>query len=111
LKLRKAVLARGYVEAILGFDFTMYFCLAKAGIAPKDINFGLDFYGNGIIVSENFRTQNPEALKQFIAVTARAWQAAAADPVAAVAAPKDHAHQSTRHSKKKTFEPFGTVPA
>lgn len=97
LQLREAVLAKGDVEAILGFDSTMYFGLAKAGIAPEDIKFiyysdvGLDFYGNGIIVSEKFRTQNPEALKQFVAVTARAWQAAAADPVAAVAALKDHA--------------------
>lgn len=92
LQLREAVLARGDVEAILGFDSTMYFGLRKAGIKPDEIRFlyysdaGLDLYGNGIIVSEKLRTENPEAVKRFVAVTARAWQAAIADPKAAIAA-------------------------
>jgi NitT/TauT family transport system substrate-binding protein len=94
LQLREAVLARGDVEAILGFDSTMYFGLVKAGIKPADIRFiyysdaGLDLYGNGIIVSQKMRTTNPDAVKRFVEVTARAWQAAAADPKAAIAALK-----------------------
>lgn len=92
LQLREAVLAGGDVEAILGFDSTMFFGLTKAGIAPADIRFvyysdaGLDLYGNGIMASEKMRTTNPDAVKKFVAVTARAWQAAAKDPKAAVAA-------------------------
>jgi NitT/TauT family transport system substrate-binding protein len=92
LQLREALLSRGDVDAILGFDSTMYFGLVKSGIAPEDIKFlyyaqaGLDLYGNGIIVSDKLRKDNPEAVKRFVAVTARAWQAAAADPKAAVAA-------------------------
>jgi len=97
LQLREAVLARGDVEAILGFDSTMYFGLTKAGIKPADIRFiyysdaGLDLYGNGIIVSQKMRTTNPDAVKRFVEVTGRAWQAAAADPKAAIAALKTHA--------------------
>lgn len=97
LQLREAVLAGGDADAILGFDSTMYFGLIKAGIAPADIKFlyysdvGLDLYGNGIILSEKFRTASPEAAKAFVAVSARAWQAAAADPKAAIAALKAHA--------------------
>ena len=92
LQLREAVLARGDVDAILGFDSTMFFGLQKAGIGPDDIRFlyysdaGLDLYGNGIMVSQKLRTENPDAVKRFVAVTARAWQAAIADPDAAVAA-------------------------
>ncbi len=92
LQLREAVLSRGDVEAILGFDSTMYFGLQKAGISAGDIKFlyysdaGLDLYGNGIIVSEKLRSTNPELVKRFVAVTARAWQAAIANPAAAVAA-------------------------
>lgn len=97
LQLREAVLARGDVEAILGFDSTMYFGLTKAGIRPEDIKFvyygqaGLDLYGNGIIASQKLRSEKPDALKKFVEVTARSWQAAAADPKAAVAALKAHA--------------------
>ena len=91
LQLREAVLARGDVEAILGFDSTMYFGLQKAGIAPDDIRFlyysdaGLDLYGNGIMASKKIVAENPDAVKRFVAVTARAWQASIADPDAAIA--------------------------
>jgi len=97
LQLREAVLARGDVEAILGFDSTMYFGLTKAGIKPEDIKFlyygqtGLDLYGNGIIASQKLRSEKPDALRKFVEVTARSWQAAAADPKAAIAALKAHA--------------------
>lgn len=92
LQLREAVLARGEVDAILGFDSTMFFGLQKAGIAKEDIRFlyysdaGLDLYGNGIMVSQKLRTTNPDAVRRFVAVTARAWQAAIAEPDAAIAA-------------------------
>ncbi|MAU21209.1 MAG: taurine ABC transporter permease [Martelella sp.] len=94
LQLREAVLAGGDADAILGFDSTMYFGLMKAGIAPEDIKFlyysevGLDLYGNGLILSDAFRTGNPEAAKAFVEASARGWQAAAADPKAAIAALK-----------------------
>jgi NitT/TauT family transport system substrate-binding protein len=92
LQLREAVLANGEVDAILGFDSTMNFGLQKAGIKAEDIRFlyysdaGLDIYGNGIMVSQKMRTGNPDAVKRFVAVTARAWQAAIANPDAAIAA-------------------------
>lgn len=96
LQLREAVLARGDVEAILGFDSTMYFGLLKAGIPPEDIRFlyysdaGLNLYGNGLLASKRIREQQPEVLKAFVEVSARAWQAAIADPARAIAALKDH---------------------
>lgn len=92
LQLREALLSRGDVDAILGFDSTMQFGLQKAGIKADDIRFlyysdaGLDLYGNAILVSQKMRTENPDAVRRFVAVTARAWQAAIADPDAATAA-------------------------
>ena len=94
LQLREAILSGGSADAILGFDSTMYFGLIRAGIKPDEIKFlyysdvGLDLYGNGIILSEKFRTQNPQAAKTLVEVGARSWQAAAADPKAAIAALK-----------------------
>jgi NitT/TauT family transport system substrate-binding protein len=96
LQLREAVLAGGSADAILGFDSTMYFGLVKAGIAPADIKFlyygdaGLDLYGNAIVLSKNFHTTKPDAAKAFVAASARGYQAAIADPKAAVAALKAH---------------------
>jgi NitT/TauT family transport system substrate-binding protein len=96
LQLREAVLAGGSADAILGFDSTIYFGLVKAGIAPADIKFmyyadaGLDLYGNAIVLSKNFRTSNPEGAKAFVAASAKGYQAAIADPKAAIAALKAH---------------------
>jgi NitT/TauT family transport system substrate-binding protein len=96
LQLREAVLSRGDVDAILGFDSTMDFGLQKTGIKPEDIRIlyyadaGMDLYSNGIMASQKLRTENPDALKRFVAVTARAWQAAIADPQAAIAALQKH---------------------
>lgn len=96
LQLREAVLSNGDVDAILGFNSTMFFGLQKAGIKPEDIRFlyysdaGLDLYGNGIMASQKMCAENPDAVKRFVAVTARAWQAAIADPAAAIAALQKH---------------------
>ncbi|MDB5544760.1 MAG: hypothetical protein JWO64_1909 [Hyphomicrobiales bacterium] len=94
LQLREATLARNEADAILGFDSTLYFGLKKAGVNPDDLRIlyysdvGLDLYGNGLIVSQKMRATNPDAVKRFVEVSARAWQAAAADPKAAIAALK-----------------------
>jgi NitT/TauT family transport system substrate-binding protein len=96
LQLREAVLARGDVDAILGFDFTMEFGLQKTGLKAEDIRFlryadaGMDLYSNSIVVSEKMRTSNPDAVKRFVAVTARGWKAAIADPKAALDALVKH---------------------
>jgi NitT/TauT family transport system substrate-binding protein len=96
LQLREAVLSRGDVDAILGFDSTMFFGLQKTGIKVEDIRFlyysdaGLDLYGNGIMASQKILANNPDAVKRFVAVTARAWQAAIAEPEAAIAALQKH---------------------
>ena len=96
LQLREAVLSRGDVDAILGFDSTMDFGLQKTGIKPEDIRLlyyadaGMDLYSNGIMVSQKLRAENPDAVKRFLVVTARGWQAAIADPPAAIAALQKH---------------------
>jgi len=94
LRLREALLLKGDVDAILGFDSTMYFSLVRQGIKPADIKFlyysdaGLDIYGNGIIASKKILDSNPKAVKGFVAATARGWKDAIANPAAAIAALK-----------------------
>jgi NitT/TauT family transport system substrate-binding protein len=92
LRLREAFLMRGDADAILGFDSTMYFGLVRAGARPADIQFtyfadtGLPLYGNGLLASKRMLETNPEAVRRFTLAAARGWQAAMAEPAAAIAA-------------------------
>jgi NitT/TauT family transport system substrate-binding protein len=94
LRLREALLLKGDVDAILGFDSTMYFNFVRQGIAPADIKFlyysdaGLNIYGNAILASKKVLDGNPKAVRGFVAATAKGWRDAIADPVAAIGALK-----------------------
>ncbi len=97
LRLREAMLLKGDVEAILGFDSTMYFSLVKQGIRPADIKFlyysdaGMDLYGNSIIASKKMLETKPAIVKGFVAAAAKGWRDAMANPAAAIAALKKQA--------------------
>src|SRR5579871_5882395 len=94
LRLREALLLKGDVDAILGFDSTMYFNLVRQGIAPADIKFlyfsdvGLNIYGNAIMASKKTLSANPKAVRGFVAATAKGWHEAIAHPAEAIAALK-----------------------
>jgi NitT/TauT family transport system substrate-binding protein len=94
LRLREAMLLKGDVDAILGFDSTIYFGLTKQGIKPADIKFlyysdmGMDMYGNGIVASKKILDTKPAVVKGFVAAAAKGWRDAVANPAAAIAALK-----------------------
>ena len=94
LRLREALLLKGDVDAILGFDSTMYFNFVRQGIAPADIKFlyysdaGLNIYGNAILASKKIIETNPKAVRGFVTATAKGWRDAIVDPAAAIAALK-----------------------
>lgn len=97
LRLREAMLLKGDVDAILGFDSTMYFGLTKQGIKPADIKFqyysdlGMDLYGNGIVASKKMLETKPAVVKGFVAAAAKGWRDAVGNPAAAIAALKKQA--------------------
>lgn len=97
LRLREAMLLKGDVDAILGFDSTMYFGLTKQGIKPADIKFlyysdmGMDMYGNAIVASRKILETKPQVVKGFVAAAAKGWRDAVANPAAAIAALKKQA--------------------
>jgi len=94
LRLREALMLKGDVDAVLGFDSTMYFNFVRQGIAPADIKFlyysdaGLNIYGNAILASKHIIESNPKAVRGFVAATAKGWRDAIANPAAAIAALK-----------------------
>ena len=87
---RESMLAAGDVDAITGFSFTSYISLQNKGVPNEDISlmlmsdFGLDLYGNAIIVNPDFAKENPSAVRAFLRAAIRGYQDAIANPTAAV---------------------------
>ena len=92
IRVRETLLAKGEVDAVMGFDSSVWFNLKALGLKIEDVNFmryaehGLDLYGNALLASKKFMKENPKAVAAFTRITARAWKEAMADPKAAVAA-------------------------
>lgn len=87
---REPMLAQGQVDAITGFSFSSFINLKAAGVPEDDIavmlmsDWGLDLYGNVVIVNPDFAEANREAVEGFIRATIRALKETIADPAAAV---------------------------
>lgn len=88
LRLREAVFMRKEVDAITGFDSTVWLNLRGLGVKFEDISImlysqhGLDLYSNTVIVSRKFLKENEAAIPGFLRACAKGWRDAAADPVA-----------------------------
>lgn len=87
---REPMLAAGEVDAITGFSFTSYITLQQNGVPDNDISlmlmsdFGLDLYGNAIIVNPDFANENTAAVKAFLRAVILGYQDTIANPTAAV---------------------------
>jgi NitT/TauT family transport system substrate-binding protein len=93
-KLRETMLLRGDVDMISGHYYSSYIDLLKRGAEPDDLrsflfsDFGMDFYGNAVIVSRAFAEENPGLVRGFLRATARGIQDVLADPAVGVASAK-----------------------
>ncbi len=87
---RESMLARGEVDAITGYSFTSFINLQENGVPTEDISlmlmsdFGLDLYGNAIIVNPEFATSYPDAVRGFLRATVHGYQNTIAHPAAAI---------------------------
>ncbi len=69
---REPMLAAGQVDAITGFSFSSYVNLKDRGVPVDDIvvllmaDYGVNLYGNAIIVNPKFAAAHPEAVKGFL---------------------------------------------
>lgn len=92
--LREPMLVKGQVDAISGFNFTSVLNLGRAGVAPSDLvvlnysDFGVNLYGNAIIVSPKFAAEHPDALKGFLRAVNRSIRDVLADPKGGIQALK-----------------------
>jgi NitT/TauT family transport system substrate-binding protein len=87
---REPMLVKGDVDAITGFWFSSYMNLKANGAKDDDIvvmlmkDYGVDLYGNVIIVNPEFAKSNPNAVKGFVKATIRGIQETIRNPEAAI---------------------------
>lgn len=87
---REPMLAQGKVDAIAGFWFSSYMNLKANGVPADDIvvlmmrDYGVDLYGNVIIVNPDFAKSNPKAVAGFVRATIKGIQDTIHDPASAI---------------------------
>ncbi len=87
---REPMLAAGQVDAITGFSFSSFINLKDRGVPVDDIvvllmaDYGVNLYGNAIIVNPTFAAEKPEAVKGIPARLAKGLQDTIKNPAAAV---------------------------
>ncbi|HZS63629.1 MAG TPA: ABC transporter substrate-binding protein [Xanthobacteraceae bacterium] len=92
LAVREPMLAAGQVDAVIGGSLTTYIDVEERGVPVNDLtillmgDYGVQLYGDAIIVNTKFAAQNPEALKAFLAAYTKALQTTIDDPARAIAA-------------------------
>lgn len=87
---REPMLAQGKVDAITGFSFSSFMNLKANNVPAGDIvvmlmrDFGLELYGNAIMVSPKFAAENPKAVAGFVRATIKGIQETIKSPETAV---------------------------
>ena len=92
-QLREQSLVQGTVDFISGHYFSSMLDLKARGVKFDDIvamryvDFGMDVYGNGIVISPEM-AKNEKAVKGFVAATIKGWKDVITNPQLGVAAAK-----------------------
>ena len=87
---REPMLQNGQVDAITGFSFSSFINLKSMGVPVDDIvvmlmaDYGVNLYGNTIIVNPKFAAEKPEAVKGFLRAFTKGLKDTIANPSAAV---------------------------
>ena len=87
---REPMLAAGQVDAITGFSFSSFINLKDRGVPVDDIvvllmaDYGVNLYGNAIIVNPKFAAEKPEAVKGFLRAFIKGLKDTVKDPATAV---------------------------
>jgi NitT/TauT family transport system substrate-binding protein len=90
--LREPALVKGDVKAISGFYFTGYLNLAENLKVPeseivafKYSDYGIDLYGNAVVVRVDWLKKNEDTVRKFMAALTQGFKLALRDPQAAIA--------------------------
>jgi NitT/TauT family transport system substrate-binding protein len=87
---REPMLAAGQVDAITGFSYFSFIDLKDKGVPVDDIavllmaDYGLELYGNAIIVNSTFAAEHPDAVKGFLRAFVKALKETVKQPSSAI---------------------------
>jgi NitT/TauT family transport system substrate-binding protein len=87
---REPMLAAAQVDAITGFSFSAYVTLKDRGVPVDDLvlmpmaNYGVNLYGNAIIVNAKFAAEKPEAVRGFLRAMLKGLTDSVRDPGRAI---------------------------
>jgi NitT/TauT family transport system substrate-binding protein len=87
---REPMLASGEVDAITGFSFSSYINLKDRGVPASDISvllmadYGVNLYGNSILVNPKFAAEKPEVVKKFLRAFVKGLHETVKNPAVAV---------------------------
>jgi NitT/TauT family transport system substrate-binding protein len=87
---REPMLASGEVDAITGFSFSSYINLKDRGVPANDItvllmaDYGVNLYGNTIMVNPKFAAEKPEAVKAFLRAFTKGLHETIKNPATAI---------------------------
>jgi len=87
---REPMLAAGQVDAITGFSFSSFINLKDKGVPVNDIvvllmaDYGVNLYGNAIIVNPKFAAEHPDAVKGFLRAFLKGLKQTVKSPATAV---------------------------
>jgi NitT/TauT family transport system substrate-binding protein len=87
---REPMLAAGQLDAITGLSFNSLVNLKDRGVPPDDIlvlrmaDYGVELYGNAIIVNPKFAAEKPEAVAAFLRAFVKGLKETLRDPSHAV---------------------------
>jgi NitT/TauT family transport system substrate-binding protein len=87
---REPMLAAGQVDAVTGFSFSSFVNLKDRGVPVDDIvvllmaNYGVNLYGNAIVVNPKFAAEKPEAVAGFLRAFTKGLRDTVKDPAHAV---------------------------
>jgi len=87
---REPMLAAGQVDAVTGYSFSSYITLKDRGVPVDDIvvllmaDYGVELYGNAVIVNPKFAAERPDAVKGFLRAYLKGLKETAHSPAAAL---------------------------
>src|SRR5262249_14054709 len=87
---REPMLAAGQIDAITGYSFTTFVDLKDKGMPVGDISvllmadYGVELYGNAIIVNAKFAAEHPEAVRGFLNAFMRGLRETIRSPAIAI---------------------------
>ncbi len=90
IPVREPMLAAGQIDAITGFSFSSFIDLKDRGVTVDDItvllmaDYGVNLYGNAIIVNAKFASEHPDAVKGFLRAFLKGLKETVKSPAAAI---------------------------